>query len=109
MIVGDSLQVFYGQIQYFVRFKVSVIEGKEPEEHVFAVILPCDTDGGDAALRRVYYRTMREVGVADISALKATIGRLIIGDGTFGIIDRTPEVWPSLYEQAADEQDDDDE
>jgi hypothetical protein len=103
MIVGDSLQVFYGQIQYFLRFRVSVIIENEPEEHVFAVILPCDTDGGDAALQRVYYRTMREMGVADILAVKATIGRLVIGDGTFSIIDCTNEVWPSLYEDDADE------
>jgi hypothetical protein len=109
MIVGDSLRVLYGQVDCFLRCKVCVVENMEPEEHVLAVILPCDTDGGDAAQQRVTYRGMRPMGVADISAVKAAIGRLIMGNGTFGIIDRTNEVWPSLYEQAPSDDDDDDE
>jgi hypothetical protein len=98
MIVGDSLQVFYGQVQCFLRCRVPIFENEDPEEHVLAVILPCDTNGGDAAQQRVSYSRIRPMGVADISAVKATIGRLIMLNGTFGIIDRTNEVWPSLYE-----------
>jgi hypothetical protein len=72
---------------------------------MLAVMLPCDTDGGDAAQQRVTYRGMRPMGVADISEVKAAIRRLIIGNDTLGIIDRTNEVWPSLYEQAPDDDD----
>jgi hypothetical protein len=102
MFVGEENRVhyFYGQLQYIYKVTLPSF-GDQPETiHLLAFIKPCDTGGMDATKSRVYYTEMGALGVADLTCLVATVGRVPMGNGRYGIVDRSiEEAWPTVFEE----------
>jgi hypothetical protein len=99
MIVDNELHVLYGQLQYVLKFKLPEFAANSAKIYLIAFIRPCKRDGVDATTTRAYFDDMGRIGVADLTCFVATVGRVPMGEGRYGVVDRsTEEAWPSVYE-----------
>jgi hypothetical protein len=93
------MQVFYGQLQYILKFQLPQLDEFPRREFIVALIKPCATNGLDATKVTTYYDEMEPLSVVDVTCIIATVGRVPMGDGRYGIVDRsTEESWPSVHE-----------
>jgi len=71
-------------------------------EQLLVLIEPCKTEGKDASLDCVEYRTTKTSFVTDIRNVKRLIGR-VLTRGKWGIIDRTPGTAQTSFVEEEDE------
>jgi len=67
----------------------------------------CQTNGLDATKGNVYYTEERQarLGLIDLTCVIAAVGRIPMGDGRYGIFDRsTEESWPTIHEETIERQ-----
>jgi len=99
MIVDNEVHVLYGQLQYVLKLKLPEFATNSAKIYLIAFIRPCNTGGLDATITRAYFDSMGRIGVADLTCFVATVGRVPMGEGRYGVVDRsTEEAWPSVYE-----------
>ncbi|KIM20269.1 hypothetical protein M408DRAFT_308535 [Serendipita vermifera MAFF 305830] len=104
MNVNGTDKVLYGQLQHIFKFTLPAFNTYPAKIHILALILPCETAGVDATSSLAYYSAKGRLGIADLTCMVATVGRVPVSRGTFGIVDRsTKESWPSVYEPLAEE------
>ncbi len=105
MNVDGAYRVLYGQFQYALKFSLPAFDTFPEKVYILAVIAPCITEGLDATESLVYYSRTGPIGVADLTCFVATVGRVPMGGGRYGIVDRsTEESWPTVYEALPEEQ-----
>jgi hypothetical protein len=93
------MQAFYGQLQYTLKFRLPQLDNFPPRELIVALVKPCITNGSDATKATTYYDEIEQLSVVNLTCIIAAVGRVPMGGGRYGIVDRnTEEAWPSVHD-----------
>jgi hypothetical protein len=98
MTIDGEETILYGQLQYILDFSIQ-FEQRPIQKFLLVVIKPCETANTDAAKQKTYFSAYRQEGIADLACLVSVVGRVPVGQGRYGIIDRSMEdSWPTVCE-----------
>ncbi|KAG9047476.1 hypothetical protein FS842_000638 [Serendipita sp. 407] len=99
MMIDTAPTVRYGQLQSVYKLSLPPLGNQDSTTYLLTFIIPCSTGGSNATIQITYYSQMERLGISDLTCLVCTIRRVPMGDGRFGIIGRSTEGWPTIFEE----------